>query len=131
MAKIYDPVNLEWKDAPVISGTTTLTTTLTTFLSSNTFAGTVPKLLGAYRLVAGTYPAPSAEFGCGDPFYTATIELRDENSLLLATLGGIPGGVAWRTANQGYTLAATTTVSLYGYTNTAGQPAFIHGFLFN
>lgn len=98
------------------------------FLSTHTVIGPYPTLIGSTRLIAGTYPAPSAEVGCGDPAYAATLELRDASNALLATIGGVPGGVAWRTAAAGFTLAATTDINLILYTNAAGQPAFIHGF---
>lgn len=92
--------------------------------------GTTPTTVGAMTLAAGTYPAPAAEVGCGNPLKIATLELRTPTGTVLATIGGMAGGVQWRTGDHGFTLAAQTQIDLVLYTNAALEPAFIHGFKF-
>lgn len=103
-------------------------------VSSYTFnestVGTIPTIIGSIRLAAGTYPAPSAEIGAGNPLYAATLELRKPDGTVLATIGGTAGGLAWRTALTGFTLTATTDCDLVLFCNTALEPVFIKGLTF-
>lgn len=97
------------------------------FLSINTMTGVVPRLVGSALLPAGTYQAPSALLGAGDPAYSATLTLETQIGDVLATVGGVAGGVAWRTASAGFVLAATTLIEVVLVCSAVNQPAFVHG----
>lgn len=101
------------------------------FLAINTMIGTVPHLVGSTVLPAGTYQAPSALLGAGDPAYSATLTLETQIGDVLATVGGVAGGVDWRTASAGFTLTATTLVEFVLVCSAVNQPAFIHGLVIN
>lgn len=101
------------------------------FLAINTMTGTVPRLVGSIILPTGTYQAPSALLGAGDPAYTATLTLETPTGDVIATVGGVAGGVAWRTSTSGFALAAETAVDLVLVCSAAHQPAFIHGININ
>ncbi len=101
------------------------------FLAINTMIGIVPRLVGSATLPAGTYQAPSALLGAGDPAYTATLTLETPTGDVIATVGGVAGGVAWRTASSGFVLAADTAIDLVLVCSAAHQPAFIHGININ
>ncbi len=91
--------------------------------------GTAPTVVGSLRLIAKTYTAPSAQIGCGNPAHTATLELWDANSAtVFATIGGVSGGLAWRTAASGFTLTVDTDVELVLFTNDTAGIAFVRGF---
>lgn len=107
-------------------GTTSQTSQLF-FLAINTMIGTVPRLVGSTVLPAGNYQAPSALLGPGEPAYSATLTLETPTGDVLSTIGGVSGGVAWRTASTGFELTEITLVEVVLVCSAAGQPAFVHG----
>ena len=92
--------------------------------------GTVATLVGAIKLPTGVYPAPSANLGCGDATKAVTLVLKKQDGTVLATIGGVAGGVAWRTAASGFTLVAETDVDLMLFTNFSTATAFVRGLTF-
>lgn len=123
----YDRLTLSFVD--VVDTSTTSTSAALAYSMNEAVIGTVPTIIGSMRLPAGTYPAPSAELGAGNPTYSATLELRNSTSTLLI-IGGTAGGLAWRTAATGFTLSATTDIDLVLYCNTALEPVFVKGLTF-
>ncbi len=93
--------------------------------------GTAPTVVGTLiKLSAKTYPAPSAQIGCGNPAHTATLELWDANgNTVFTTIGGTAGGLAVHTAASGFTLDAETDIELVLFTDNAAGVALIRGFL--
>lgn len=89
--------------------------------------GTAPIIVGGLKLAARTYSAPAAAIGCGNPANAATLEIRQADGTVLATIGGTAGGLDWRTAPAGFTLAAAEFVDLVLYTDSADAVAFIRG----
>lgn len=113
------------------TASTALSTLAINFLSINTTTGTIPRLVGSLALPAGTYQAPSALLGAGDPAYIATLTLATPSGEVLATVGGVSGGVAWRTAASGFVLTTDTAIDLILSCSAVKQPAFIHGININ
>lgn len=105
-------------------------TSVTSYTFNESVIGTVPTIIGSMRLPAGTYPTPSAELGAGNPTYSATLQLRKPDGTILTTIGGIAGGLAWRSAATGFTLSTTTDIDLVLYCNTALEPVFVKGLTF-
>lgn len=96
-------------------------------LSVNTVIGTVPTIVGSQTLPANTYGIPAALAGAGNPTVSITVQLRLQDGTVLSTISGT-GGLYWRTANGGFTLAVDTIVDLVAYTDSVNEPGFIHSF---
>jgi hypothetical protein len=86
--------------------------------------GTIPTLVGSIRLPSGTY-TPSAQIGSGDNHHATTLLIK-VGTTILATLGGVTGGITWQTAPP-FTLAATSEVDLYLYGNVDYDNAYFKG----
>jgi hypothetical protein len=90
--------------------------------------GTVPLLLLSALLPAGDYAPPAAMLGCVDPAQAATLEIvKESDGTTLATIGGTAGGLAWREAAAGFSLAAETLISIGLAASTAGAVAVVRG----
>lgn len=95
---------------------------------NSTVTGLTALKIGALRLPAGTYNAPQANIGCVNAGHIAKLELRNSGGTLLATVGGVAGTVAWRTASAGFTLASATDVDLTIFcTNSVAGVVNIYG----
>lgn len=92
-----------------------------------TFPGTAAYLAASVPLPAGTYSAPRADLGCANPAHAATCELRKPDGTVVATIGGVAGGVQWRTAGAGFTLLSDTDIDIVVYTNNAGATGYLKG----
>lgn len=103
---------------------------LSTYALNNQATGITPTVVGSIKLEPATYPAPSAQLGCGNPAKTATLELRRSDGTVLCTIGGVAGGVQWRTADHGFVLTATTEIDIVLYANAGNETAFIHSLTF-
>ncbi|MDD5125798.1 hypothetical protein, partial [Methylovulum sp.] len=88
--------------------------------------GATATIVGSLRLPAGTY-APSAMLGCGNPYYVATLTIK-AGAVTQDTIGGVPGGLAWRTG-AGFTLLAATDLDIYLHSNNAGATAYLRSLL--
>ena len=114
---------------PIFNNLAVLNAQVLSIAINNQMVGTAPTLVASFRLPPGTYSAPSANIGCGDPAYSATLQLRNAVGAVLATLGGV-GGLQWRTANAGFVLAEDTDVDVLLSSNNASAVAFIRGLSF-
>ncbi len=123
----YDRLTQTFVD--VVATDTATGSTALAYSMNESVIGTTPTVVGSMRLPAGTYTAPSADIGAGNPSYSATLELRIPEGTILV-IGGTAGGLAWRTAATGFTLSATTDIDLVLYCNTALEPVFIKGLTF-
>ena len=127
----YDLVSFDVSNAPVwVNAHGTNNITSMKFPLNYIAIGSIPTIIASIILDAGTYAAPSAEIGAGNPLYTATLELRKPDGTVVSTIGGTAGGLAWRTALAGFTLTATTNIDLVLYCSTALEPVFIKGLTF-
>lgn len=117
--------------ADVVAYSTTLTAGQTGNLAYPVNAkvtGTTPRLLGVIKLAAGSHPAPTAYLGCHDIAHAATLQVRMPDGTVLATVGGVVGGVKRRTASAGFTLTTATEVNVVAYADAAGVSAYIEGY---
>ena len=96
---------------------------------NSTMTGLTPVKVGAMRLPAGVYGAPHANIGCVNALHAAKIELRSAAGMLLATVGGTAGNVAWRTAGSGFTLAVNTDIDLTISSNNSAGVVNVYGFV--
>ena len=92
------------------------------------YVGDVPSLVCSFPLRSGTYSPPKACLGAADPAEAATAQLRSPSGSVLAQIGGVTGGVQWRTANTGFTLSADTFVDLVMFGQARTTTSIIKGF---
>ena len=133
MTLVYDAYRQKFTEVPIDTvavDIATLKSRSLNFIINHQMMGRVATLVGAITLPAGIYPAPSAQIGCGNPAFTATLELRAADGPVLATVGGVAGGVQWRTASAGFTLTATVGIDLVLLTDADNETAFIFGLTF-
>lgn len=97
-----------------------------TFLAQNYSEYATPTVIGVKELSAGTYAAPKAYIGSGSGQYAATLEIRQADATVLCAIGGVSGGMAWRTADHGFTLTNTETVEFIAYSNSNNDMAIVH-----
>lgn len=94
--------------------------------SGNKVTGTVPKIIQTKTLLAGIHRAPKALLGCALNTGAATLEVRKQDGTILATVGGIAGGLNWRIASTGFTLTTVTDVDIVLYANSPTQTAIVN-----
>jgi hypothetical protein len=88
---------------------------------------TVPLNVGSVWLDSATYQAPTADIGCADPAYAATLKIVKSDGTVLATVGGSAGGMAWHTASAGFTLANAANVDITLESNHQTAVAIVRG----
>ncbi len=88
---------------------------------------TTPLNVGSVWLNAATYQAPEADIGCASPAHAATLKLKQADGTVLATVGGTAGGVQWRHASAGFTLATGQYVDITLESNHATAIAVPRG----
>jgi hypothetical protein len=100
------------------------------FLAQAQSFGSAPTLVGSVVLPAGAYPPPRALLGCGLPDASATLELRSPFGVVLASIGGVAGGLAWRSSASGFVLAQETPVDWVLVSDSPSIPALLVSFSF-
>lgn len=98
------------------------------FTSSAQITGTTPLLIGGFYLPAGSYAPISANLGCGAPSYAATVKLKTQAGATIASLSG-SGGLSWKTASGGFTLATPEYVDVTLEANHPSATAYLRGFI--
>ena len=93
---------------------------------SRQITGTIPVLLGTLQLAPGAY-IPSANVGCTDASYTATIVIKLSDNSILSTVGDSAGGIDFKTGAS-FIVAANATIYVFLQANHSLATAVITGF---
>lgn len=103
------------------------TSTIRLILSPDTVTGSVETAVGSVYLSSGTIATVRAFIGCQDILMAATMVIRrNSDASLIATVGGVAGGVTERTTTS-VSIPSTAWYDIFLYTNNVSGVGIARG----